>query len=514
MGKKEGAVKSAAVIDIGSGEIRLKIAQSGKGGIKVLDTASYPLGLGRETFTVGRISFSKADKACDIIRQYMKLAQEYGTDAVRVIATSAIREATNREYVLEQIRLRTSAMVDIIDSQAEKAYLYKMMLGAADAESTRSALMVHIGSGTMGVSVVENGRVPYNRNVRLGSLRISELFEDMQEYSREFQLVVEEYLRSFTDAIEPFLPNAIKSFIATGNEISLIGDLCGAETRGRVLYVKQEAFDKLYSDIKYKSVNRLMEDYGLTQEKAELLLPAMCLYDGLFAHTQADTIAAPVISLSDALLFEMLDPAGFHSLSAVLDESTLLSCHAIAQKFECRRDHYETVLHLAIKIFDKMKKLHGLGARERLLLQCAAILHDCGKFINSHAHYQHSYNIIQGVDIVGLDLREIEIVASAALYHSRIVPAPTHENYQNLTRTERVTVSKLSAILRLADALDRGHAQKVREFEVKLSDGALVITASSTRNMELEEWSFHEKSKFFEDVYGIEAIIKTKRINQ
>ena len=517
MGKKEStakpAVKSAAVIDIGSSEICLKVAQNGKSGVKLLDTAAYPLAIGRETFTGGRISFSKADKACDVIRQYSKLAQEYGVDAVRVVATSAVREATNREYILDQIRLRTGQSVDIIDTQEEKAYLYKMMLCAVGAENTQSALMVHIGSGTMGVSLVEAGLVLYHQNIRLGSLRISELFEDMQDYSREFRLVVEEYLKSFTDAMEPFLPKTIKSFIATGNEITLIGDLCGAERVGNVLYVKQEAFDALYGEIKYKSVNRIMEDYKLSQDKAELLLPAMCIYDGLFEHTQADTIIAPVVTLIDALLFEILDPAAFLAASEVLNESTRLSCHALATKFDCIAPHYEMVTAMALKMFDKMKKLHGLGARERLLLECAAILHDCGKFINSRAHYMHSYNIIRGLDIAGLNLRETEIIANIALYHSRISPSPEQEDYRMLGRADRVTISKLAAILRLADALDRSHAQKVQTFEVKLSDGALIVTASAARNMELEEWAFRDKGAFFEDVFGMEAVIKTKRID-
>ena len=511
MGKKESAVKSAAVIDIGASEIRLKIAQQTKAGIKLLDAAAFPLAIGRETFTVGRISFSKADKACGVIRQYVQLAQEYGVDEVRVIATSAVREATNREYILDQIRLRTGAMVNIIDSQEEKSYLYKMMLSAVRAESKESALMVHIGSGTMGVSAVMEERVRYSANVRLGSLRITELFEDMQEYSREFQRVVEEYLKSFTDAMALFLPKPIKSFIATGNEITLISDLCGAEREGNVLYVRQAQFDALYNSIKYKSVNRIMEDYHLSEEKAELLLPAMCIYDGLFEYTQADMIIAPVVTLTDALLFEMLDPAAFGVMSALLDESTLLSCLTLAERFACSAAHYSMVRDFALRIFDKLKKLHGLGARERLLLSCAAILHDCGKFVNSRSHYRHSYNMIRGLDIVGLNMREVELVANVSLYHSQLVPSAEQEDYRALSKTERVTVSKLAAILRLADALDRSHCQKIKTLEVKQNDGALTITAYSDRNMELEEWSFREKGAFFEDVFGLEAVIKTKR---
>jgi len=512
MGKKEPAAKSAAVIDIGASEIRLKIAQNGKGGLRLLDAAAYPLGIGRETFNTGKISFKKADKACEIIRQYTKIAQEYGVDAVRVVATSALREATNREYILDQIRLRTGVSVDVIDSQEEKAYLYKIMMNALGAAEKESALMVYIGSGSMGVSSMTNGRVTFMQNVRLGSLRISELFEGMQEYSREFQLVVEEYLRSFTDSIAPFLPQQISSFIATGTEISLIGDLCGAECIDNVLYVRQEAFDKLYEDIKYKSVNRIMEDYQISLKKAELLLPAMCIYDGLFEYTQADMIVAPMVTLIDAQLFEILQPEAFRAMSAQLDESTALACEELAARFGCHTGHYRSVTQLALTMFDKLKRLHGLGARERLVLQCAAILHDCGKIIHSRAHYRHSYNIIRGLDIVGLGVRETEIAANVALYHSRIVPTPEQQDYQLLSQNDRVIVSKLAAILRIADALDRSHTQKVQAIDVKLAEGMLTVQVTANRNMELEEWSFLEKGAFFQDVYGIETVIRVKRI--
>lgn len=516
MAKKSGQNvpknKSAAVINIESNDITLIVGQMAKGQIHILETLTYPLSIGRDTFNTGKISFEKADKACAIIKNFLQVSLEFGVSAVKVVATSAIREASNKEYVLDQIRLKTGVSVDVIDNHEEKFYIYKLMYSMLDKELKSSAMMVHIGSGNLGISILEKEKIPYIQNISIGSMRLSELFENIQDYSREFHLVVEEYLESFTDSIEKFIPENIQNFIATGSDISVIGDLCDAEKNGQIIYITKESFYKLFDEVKHKSINRIIDDYKITLDQAELLLPAMCMYSNLFSFTQAEFIISPIVSLADAFLAELLIPASFSELNKEFYKSTILSAKFFAKKFQCSEAHYSKAENFALKIFDKIKKIHGLGVRERLLLQTAAILHDIGKFINIKSHYRHSFNIILGLDIIGLSLRDTEIIANIALYHSRFVPNLEHPNYKNLSFEDRVTVSKLTAILRIADSLDRSHEQKFSEIDVKLNEDELLITIQTDRNIELEQWSFCDKGAFFEEVFGIKATLKQKRV--
>jgi exopolyphosphatase/guanosine-5'-triphosphate,3'-diphosphate pyrophosphatase len=208
----------------------------------------------------------------------------------------------------------------------------------------------------------------------------------------------------------------------------------------------------------------------------------------------------------------MLASDSFADINKDFGKSAVLSARALARKYNAREAHYLAVEHFALKIFDKMKKLHGMGPREKLLLQLAAILHDTGKFINLSHHYRHSYAIIKGSDIVDLNVMETEIVANLALYHSQKIPSNADENYRRLDLYKRVLISKLSAILRLAVALDRSHTQKFSDIDVKITDSELLVTVMTDKNTDLEQWSFKEKSRFFEEVFGIKATIRKKKI--
>ncbi|MCL2352190.1 MAG: HD domain-containing protein [Firmicutes bacterium] len=506
--------RTAAVIDIGSNELRLKIAENARGKFKYIENLTYPLSLGRDTFDTGKISFEKVEKTCAIIKNFLAATEEYGvgTEDVRVIATTAVREAVNSEYILDQIKIKTGLDIRVIDDMDEKLYIYKLVSSMIDEELKQSAMMVYIGSGNIGMSVLENGRIPFLQNVKIGSLRISEMFEDIQEYSGEFYVVLEEYLNSFTDILEGELPRHIKNFIVSGNEIAMVAELAQAEKNGVFYAITKEKFTALYGDLKNKTTDRISAEYRLPMEKAEVLLPAMCIYSNLLRFTQTDVIISPQILLSDAIVYEMLFPDEFAAINKEFNKNTVLSARALAKKYGVIEGHSRKVEDFALTIFDKMKKIHGMGAREKLLLQVAAVLHDIGKFVNLRNHYQHSYYIARGSDIVGLNQRESEIVALICGYHSRLTPTLEDENYRKLGSFDRVLVSKLSAILRISDSLDRSHTQKLDGLDAKLTETELILTMTTDKNTDLENWAFNERAVFFEEVFGIKASIRKKKV--
>ncbi len=512
---KKKSARLVSVIDIGSNEIRLKIGQNGGDSLepKIIESLIYPLSLGRDTFNTGKISFEKADKVCEIISNFIKLSNEYGVEKIKTVATSAVRESYNRDYILDQIRIKTGIPVEVIDNLEEKYYIYKLMTNVLPKEIKQSAIMVYIGSGNVGISLVEDEKIPFVQNIKVGSLRISELFGDIHDYSRDFSLVVEEYLETFTDMLETILPIRPKHFIASGSEISLIAHLCKAEFVDNFFYIHKSKFDNLYNDIKSKTVNAIMDDYGISFDKAELLLPAICIFDNILQFAEADTIIAPTLQLTDSLIFEMLYPDEYSTLKKQFYKNTVLSSRVFADRFHASRNHYSIVEKFCIKIFDKLKKIHGLSGKERILLQAAAIMHDIGKIINIRTHYRHSYNIIKGFDIVGLNIRDIEIVACVCLYHSRIIPTLYDSVYMGLSENDRVIVSKLTSILRLADALDRSHEQKFQDINVRLEENVLTIYVTTDKNIELEEWSFKDKGLFFEEVFGIKTVLRKKKVS-
>jgi exopolyphosphatase/guanosine-5'-triphosphate,3'-diphosphate pyrophosphatase len=374
--------------------------------------------------------------------------------------------------------------------------------------------MVYIGTGNIGISVLEGGRMPFLQNVKVGPLRMGELFEDLEEYTSDVHRLIEEYLNSFINVLADDIPGDTRHFIASGREIGLIAELTGVDAGASVssfINIPRESLFALYDDIKHKTSGQVAADYGIDGERADMLLPSACIFQNLLRHTAAPHITAARMLPGDAVLYEMLYPKVFAALNKAHSKNTLLSATALARRYNAREAHWSKVYGFAMTIFDKMKRIHGLGARDKLLLSAAAILHDVGKYINNREHYRHSFAIIQGSDIVGLSQAETEIVAYICLYHARQAPSGREPLFAQLSVESRMRVSKLAAILRLADALDRSHLGKFSEISVKITGGALVITVAADTNTSLEQWSFNEKGKFFEEVFGIKAVIKVKR---
>ena len=509
--KNDALVHNCAVIDIGSNELRLRIAEGTKNKVKIIESLTYPLSLGSDTFDTGKISFEKIDKTCNIIKGFMTVCKEYGVTNIKSVATTAVREAENKDYILDQIKIKTSLDLEVVDETEEKILIYKLMTHLLPKDIMDSGLMVYSGAGDIGVSTLCGGKIPFTKNIKIGSLRVSEMFAEIQEHSKEFYKVVEEYLISVMWGMEESLSEEINNFIISGNEISIIAKLCKAHKDGIFLHISTDEVENLYTDIKSKSVDRISVDYNLSLEKAEVMLPAVCIIKILSSYTKCKKIIAPSVFLGDALVYKTLFPDDFSKIDKEFNKSSLLSSRRLCDKYCYTQSHGEAVESFAMKIFDTMKKIHGLGTRDKLLLQIAALMHDCGKYVGMKDHYITSYNMINKFDIVAVNGREKEIIALISMYHSRITPSMNDEAYRRLGLNDRVLVSKLSAILRLADSLDRSNKQKFGSIETKILDNQLIVMIETDKNIDLEHWSFKDKGKFFEEVFGMKAILKKKR---
>lgn len=513
----------AAVIDIGSNELRLHIAQAihNEGepeSLKYIENLSYPLSLGRDTFHAGKMSFEKADKACEIIRNFLQLTKDYNVTDIRTIASTAMREASNVDYILDQIKIKTGIKVDVIDEQDEKLHIYKLLAHYAEETLNKSALVVYIGTGHLGVSLFEGGKMPRTWNISAGSLRMSELFGKMQEYTRDFYRLMEEYIAGYTNKFKNELPNNIEHFVVSGREVELIDRLAisdknpAPESKTLIFELQRTDFENLYNKIKRKTTDRIAMDYKLDAVKSEALLPASCIYQNLLNQTNAQVITASKLLPCDGVLFEMLFPKRFSEIDRRFAKDTILSAEELAKKHNTNKAHGDLVQRFSLLIFDKIKKLHGLGTKDKLLLTVAAILHDIGECVNNREHNVISYAMVRSSDIVGLTQLEQRMVALICRYHSTTTPDFSAPHYAGLDTDIKVRVSKLAAMIRIADALDRSHTQKFDAIDVKLTDKTMIITVKTSINISLEKWSFDEKGKFFEEVFGIKAELHVKKL--
>ena len=499
----------AAVIDIGSSILSMEIAQAGGVHPQELDYLEHPVNLGYESFNHGRVSFRTLEEIARVIDGYLQVCATYGIeeDAVRITATTALREAANAPYVLDQLRVRTGRTVQVLEDGQEMTLIYKEMLRRLDVagEDARvPMLMAYIGTGSVGIAALRQGDVVFARNVRVGSLKLSQMLGQTGERTPRFHLILEEYLAALTrmlrDQMAAYRP---ERFVVCGKEIELVAELTHTEERNGLLRIPRATLGALYDEVKHLSPAQVVERYGLRGEQAEVLMPSLAIYLTLAEFTGSGTVVSPSVSLGDWLLYESLYPKEAKEWNRRFEGSVVASAWEMAALYQTDRAHAALVERLALQIFDCLRKVHGFSRRERLLLQTSAVLHDIGKFVNSKYHDVYACHLIMDSNLVGLTTADMVLVGNICRYHGGTLPSMSHREWAALRDDERLTASKLAAILRIADGLDRSHTQKLNDVTTELVGNELIITGRTDRDTTLEEWSLGYKGEFFTEVFGL-----------
>lgn len=507
-----------AGIDLGSHSIKMKIAEiDNNGNVRTLENLRRAASVGTDTFSTGKVKFETVEKICDILKGYRQLMNGYDIDVYRIVATTAIREAQNREYVIDQIKIKTGFNIEVINNSEVKYITYKSIRDkVSDYKKFREqgTIIVDVGSGSTEISVYIEGKLAFSQSVRVGSLRIKEILSSLERRTLDFPKILEEYVESKIDGLRIFKTGIdINNFMAIGGEISIIARICNnTKDTDTPKFISEESFKNLYNELMFKTTNSIVRQYSIPQDRADLLLPSMIIIKKFLDKTSSMDIHAPLVSLRDGLISDIVDNLFYTHRHREFIEDIVSSSKYIAKIYNSDMSHIDDVEKKSLIIFDQLKELHGMGNEEKLLLQIASILHDIGKFTSLANHHQDSYNIIMSSDIMGISNEQLEIIANIARYHGDEVPDYSQGNFKYLEKRNRLLISKLVAILRIADALDRSHKQKVRDIDVSLKKDHVVFKVEVIEDALLEIWTFETNSDFFQEVFGVAPILKSKRV--
>ncbi len=509
--------KVVAAIDLGSHALRMKIGEMTRnGGFRELESYRKINSVGHDAFTTGKVSFQTVDKVCEELELFKKSIEEYGVDQYLAMATSALREAENREYIIDQIRLKTGIEIKIIGNSEEQYLTHKAIkhqLENYDQLIQEGAVIVAVGAGNVQITAYKEGRLCSSQNVKMGALRIKEAFGDIEHKTLNYYGILDEYISTNLESVEIFKTSeTYRHLIAVGGELSVIRQLIREEDALTMQHMSEDEFMKLFDHSVNMTNEELEETYGVKRERAEIILPSMMLFKMFFEKVESNQMITPIVSLSDGIVRLIHEELYLKKKSGESKEDIFANAKALARKFHYHEAHGKKVEENAVILFDRLKKIHGLKD-ERVLLQVAAILHDIGKFVSLDQHYRHSYTLIRSLEIFGLSEDDVEMVANIAYYHSRVKPSMTDKNFSSLSGRERTQVGKLISILRLADALDRSHKGKITIKTIRLQEKMLIIQGVSGVNVDttLEEWTFSQKADYFREVFGITPILKIKR---
>ncbi len=520
-------IKEAAVIDIDSNALKMRISQLKKGKIVDIDRLEHPIRAGHEVFKNGKISFETLHGLSSLLSGYSDVMKEYGVGKFRVVATTVLREAKNRAYVLDQLKIQNGMTVEVLEEDKEKTLIYSRVLElqqkAREQKKKKeekkeeekagegSTLIAYIGAGTIGLSVFEGTRAVFSQNIPMGSLKLHDMLGSIRNLTGDYYTVVEEYLDTVIDhAAVPFRTGRVSNLILTGGCIRLIAKLSGVKPSEEYFELSADKLKKLFHSVLSSSQEKTALAYQISEGDAELLYSSLAIIVHLLRFSSSQTIFFAQAELWDTLIQHMLIPKSRSEYEKQIFDSAISCAREISAAYRCNAVHSECIRKYACKIFDRMKGAHGLDRRKRLLLELAAILHETGYYVTAKQHRLSSFDLIKDTDIYGMTDEEMLITACVARYNEFDVPDFDSPGLRDLSVENRLIVSKLVAIFRLANALDKSHRQKLKDIKVRVEDNRLLITAKSDANLHLEKWAFGQCAPFFQEVFGYHPELSIK----
>jgi len=503
-----GGAAPLAVIDMGASAVRLTVAErAADGALKILEEASRGVLLGKDTFTHGRITGPTMEATLKVLEGFRRLIDGYGVAQVRAVATSAVREAANRDTFLDRVRMRTRIDVEVIDGSEENRLTHLAVrdaLGDHPALSQGTALLVEIGGGSGDLTILLDGVPKFSGTYGLGAIRLRQSLGSWKgPHGRKVRLLTRHIHNVVEDIKREVALTEVAHFIALGGDMRFAASrlLPQPDAAWRCQDLGREAFLTLCNEIAAMPSAALAERFRLGPVDSETLMPALLAYRALLEETDAQTILVPHASLRLGLLLELARGEGAAGM-ADLGRLVMASAVALGEKYHFDAAHGHAVTHLATRLFDDLRAEHGLSERDRLLLMVAALLHDIGIHVNRNAHHKHTQYLIAASDIFGLTSDDQAIVANVARYHRRALPSKSHLAYAQLDREARVRVSKMAALLRVANALDAEHMQKVWDVKVLRQADEWILMVEGTGDLTMERLMVQARADLFGEVFG------------
>ena len=508
------AVHTFAAIYIGSYEVSLKIFElASKKKLRGIDYVRRRIELGKDAYSTGSIGYELVEALCDTLSEFTRIMKEYRVDAYEAYAAAVLRDVSNEFFILDQIKLRTGLLVHVLSNSEHRFVSYKSVAMREEFEDMvkTSAAVVDVGGAGLQITLFSKGKVVTTQHLGLGTMRMRQQLARKSINLSQYELQIEEMVEKELEVFKAM-------YLEEGHidHLIVIGDYMTELVR-RVEKKHDEKTDDVQKFLRYldklgkKNLEQISEELGLANENDALIVPYMIICKCMAKGFGANSLWAPGVIVSDGIACDYAERNKIYKPTHDFDEDILSAAKSLSERYMSYSPHIDALTQMSTLIFDTMKKEHGLGKRERLLLCVAAILHDCGKYISFLNSSQCAYDIIMASEIIGLTHMEREIVANTVLYNTHPL-ASYQEVADKLDHDSYLVVAKLSAILRVSNAMDRSHKQKFKNVKAQLRGKELVITIETAEDIALEKTLFDAKTAYFESVFSIKPVIKEKRV--
>lgn len=471
-GSPQGGLHAA--IDIGTNSVHLLVARvDDQGRFDVIAQEKEMVRLGSGSGDMSRLADDAIERGIATLRRFRQIAEVYGA-SVCAVATSAVREADNRDVFIRRARDEAHVEVRVISGIEEARLIHLGVLQAVPVFG-RSHLVVDIGGGSTEFVVATTATPDLARSVKLGTIRLTDRFFPGGDIAPGAIEDCRRYLRAFLDPVSRAIRRegfevAIGSSGTFLNVVAMSEQLEGREPRslaGAGL-TREQLGSVVEAVVSHDTARRRRRLGGLDEKRADIIVGGVLLVEAIFDTCGVQQMAASANALREGVVLDLVQQThgrSFHHLSDLRRESVL---HMVERYHEDPR-HIECATDLALELFDGTAELHGFGLAERDLLEAAGLLHNVGLFVSHSAHHKHSYYVIRHSDqLAGFSEREIELIAQIARYHRKSAPKPSHAEFMALESPDQRLVRLLAGMLRVGIALDRTRRRAVKRIECRL----------------------------------------------
>lgn len=499
-----------AAVDIGSNSVRLKIARLQRGRLHPLHEDREVTRLGEGVFSSGFLSPESMAETVKVLRRFHRATQQVVTDSVRVVATSAMRDARNSQAFQEWVRSATGWRVEII-SGVEEARLIHLGLVSGARIDNFPTLMLDLGGGSCELTISQNGHIRDAVSLPLGAVRLTnEFLRHDPPRKGELTRLRGFIAREVNRIVDRITAAKIKNVIATsGTAASLAAvasHLARNKNRQRNVVARGD-MTRIAKRLARLPVAERRKIEGIGPRRAEIIVAGATVYHELLERLHLKGFRYSPLGLRDGILSQMAADYDRTTRSGRQIESERWESimHAVAH-YHLDRKHALDVRDSAALLFSALRSLHGLSPEYREWLSAAAMLYEVGDFVNRNGRHRHTHYIISNSEILGFTPQQRRVIAAIARYLGKSKPAMDDGPMKLVDSADRANVEKAIVLLRLARALNLGRSRAVEKVRIAVRSAEVKVTLVPRRRMgvDLEQWAIEKESDYFREVFGRE----------
>lgn len=494
-----------AAIDVGSNSIHMIVAQAdADGGVTTLWRLKEMVGLGRISFPSHRLTYEAMDRAVETLRRFGQEAQRRGCERVVAVATSAVREAENGGDFVQRTRRELGLHVRVISAREEARLIYLGVRHAADLRAGPH-LIIDVGGGSVEFIVGDAAQAHMLESRKIGAARMTAKFVKSDPISGgDLKALLRHYDAELSPLLKTISGYKLTGTLGSSGTLENLAAMSGARTESNghaAPFIERGALNKLVRQLLESRAKDRAAIEGLDEQRKDQIIAGALLVNELFERLDLQKMRICNSALREGILIDYLSRHRPElQVRRDVPDPRRRAVVDLARRCDWQQAHSEQVSRLCVKLFDRLRPVHGLGPREREMIEYGALLHDIGWLVGSKKHHKHSMYLVLNGNLEPFSRREARIIACVARYHRKAYPKPTDKCYSKLSANDQRTVRIGAALLRIADGLDRSNSAVITDLRCRVGKRRIEFIVSARGDAELETWSARSRSRMLAEV--------------